>query len=314
MAAVLHHVENILDKYMYVKYIPHADPTSTRRTGHGRHGSGGPHERRWNGVEGQAWVAYQPHYDAMLGPLGDRALDAAGLAPGASVLDVGCGCGATTIAAAGLVGPDGTVVGADRSAPMLQRARERVATLGLRTVELLLTDAGVHRFPLAAYDAIVSRFGLMLFADPAEVFARLARSLRPGGRLAFVTWRDPGSNAWFTLPLAAAAEHVDLGRADVPGGPGPFAFADPDLVRNVLGTAGFTDVELTPVDDSVWTGADAADAAAFFEGANGHKLAAAAGPDLMAQVVDTLRARLEQFAGPDGVRLPAAAWLVTARR
>jgi SAM-dependent methyltransferase len=269
---------------------------------------------RWNGVEGRAWVAYQPHYDAMLGPYGDRALAAAGLAPGASVLDVGCGCGATTLAAAARVGPDGAVVGADRSALMLQRARERAATLGLRNAEFLLTDAEVHRFPVAAHDAVVSRFGLMLFADPAAAFGRLARTLRPGGRLSFVTWRDPGTNAWFTLPLAAAAEHVDLARVEVPDGPGPFAFADPDLVRDVLWNAGFTDVELTPVDDPVWAGADAGDAAAFFEGASGHKLAAAAGPDVMTRVVDTLRGRLEQFAGPDGVRLPAAAWLVTARR
>jgi len=193
---------------------------------------------RWNGIEGRAWVEHQPRYDAMLGSLGARALDAAVLHSGERVLDVGCGCGDTTIEAAWRVGPAGGVVGADRSALMLRRARERAAVLGLRNAEFLLTDAQVHHFPAATYDAVISRFGLMLFADPDTAFARLARALRPGGRLSFVTWRGAMTNAWFTLPLGAAGEHVDLSTIDVPAGPGPFAFADPDLVRGVLRAAG----------------------------------------------------------------------------
>jgi len=268
---------------------------------------------RWNGIEGRAWVEHQPRYDEMLGPLGTYALDAACLQPGHRVLDVGCGCGDTTLESAWRVGPAGGVVGADRSALMLRRARERAATLGLANVEFVLTDVQVHRFPPASYDAVVSRFGLMLFTDPDAAFTRLARALRPGGHLSFVTWREAMTNAWFTLPLAAAGEHVDLSQVDVPPGPGPFAFADADLVRGVLRGAGFVDVRLESIDEPVWVGDDADDAAAFFEGANGHKIAAASGAELLPRIVETLRELLVPFAGPEGVRLPASAWLVTAR-
>jgi SAM-dependent methyltransferase len=268
---------------------------------------------RSNGIEGRAWVEHQPRYDAMLGSLGARALDAAVLQPDHRVLDVGCGCGETTLEAAWRVGPAGGVVGADRSALMLRRARERAAVLGLRNAEFLLTDAQVHRFPAATYDAVISRFGLMLFADPDAAFTRLARALRPGGRLSFVTWRGAMTNAWFTVPLAAAGEHVDLSQVVVAPGPGPFAFADADLVRRILDRAGFVDVGLASIDEPVWVGQDPDDAAAFFEGANGHKLAAVGGDELLPQIVETLRELLVPFAGPAGVRLPASAWLVTAR-
>lgn len=268
---------------------------------------------RWNGIEGRAWVEYQPRYDAMLGELGRRALDAARLEPGQRVLDVGCGCGDTTLEASWRVGPEGGAVGADRSALMLQRARERVATLGLRNVEFVLTDAEVHRFPSDAFDAVISRFGIMLFTDPEAAFARIARTLRPGGRMSFVTWGPPMANAWFTLPLAAAGEHLDLSQVPAPSGPGPFNFADPELVHGILQGAGLVDVDATALDEAVWVGTDADDAAAFFAGANGHKIAPGAGADLLPQIASTLRDLLVPFEGLGGVHLPASAWLVTAR-
>ncbi len=182
----------------------------------------------------------------MLRPISDRLIAAAKPRPGDRVIDVGCGCGATTIDFAERVGPKGAVLGLDVSAPMLARARER-APQDL-PITLALADATVHDLASNAADLVVSRFGVMFFADPARSFANLRKGLKPGGRLVFACWREAKQNPFFILPLREAGKHAPPLPETNPDDPGPFALANEARVRRILSDAGFADILLEPQD------------------------------------------------------------------
>lgn len=275
--------------------------------------------RYWNEGAGPAWVAMQERLDAQVGPLGAVALARAAVGSGQRVLEVGCGCGGTTLEIAQAVGARGRVVAVDVSAPMLSRARERVAAAGLADrVEWRCEDAQIAPFAEGAFDCVFSRFGVMFFADPPAAFTNLRRALRPGGRLVFVCWQARERNPWMTAPARAAMAHVPFPPPPPPDAPGPFAFADPDRVRGILGAAGLTDVVIEPLELAMRLGGGDVDEALellLVIGPVGQALREAqAGPEVRARVVDALRGVLEGFRTPRGVEGPAAAWIVQARR
>src|SRR5579875_272268 len=145
---------------------------------------------------------------------------------------------------------------------MLERARQRASTAGIDNVTFSQHDArdGVP----GEYDVIVSRFGVMFFPDVQRAFSAIASSLRPDGRLSFVCWRERAANENRTVPHAALARHLDMPvRPAQPGRPGAFSLAEPDHVHDVLSTARLRDVQLTPLDEPMWFGADAEDALKF---------------------------------------------------
>ena len=191
----------------------------------------------WNEQAGPTWVRNQERLDAQIQPWGELALNALAAAPGEAVLDVGCGCGATSLALAAQVGPEGRVVGLDLSGPMLARARERAAAEGRANVSFLQADAQTHAFA-PEFDALFSRFGVMFFDDPPAAFANLAGALRPGGRLSFACWQGREQNGWVSIPMAALIGEVELPPPPAPDAPGPFALGDPDRLRALLEGAG----------------------------------------------------------------------------
>ena len=200
----------------------------------------------WNSVAGRRWTDRQEEQDLVLRPVSDRLIAAADAKPGQRIIDIGCGCGDTTIDFAARVMPGGEVLGLDISEPMLARARER-APSGL-PARFVLADATVHDFEPEWADLAVSRFGVMFFADPARSFANLRRGLKPGARLAFACWREARQNPWMMIPLREAKKHAPPLPETNPEDPGPFAFADDARVRRVLSNAGFADIVATPVD------------------------------------------------------------------
>jgi SAM-dependent methyltransferase len=257
------------------------------------------------------WLTHESRYDAMLDAFGTVAADAAVRSTTRSVLDVGCGTGAFTLELARRVGPGGRVVGIDIDADLVDRARERAWDASAGNVTFVVGDAAEHPFGPAEFDAVTSRFGTTFFADPVDAFRSLGAALVPGGLLTFVCWREPSANAWFSLPMSVASRHLTT-RPSTPASlmTGPFALADGDHVQRVLRAAGFPDVGLVGIDRLVDVGRDADDAVDFY--------AATFGASLPADVADAattdLRRALEAFTIPDGVLLPASAWLVTARR
>jgi SAM-dependent methyltransferase len=234
------------------------------------------------------------------------------LTPGTAVLDVGCGCGDTTIEIARRVAP-GDVLGIDISAPMLTRAAQQAQVAGV-AARFELADAQTYTFEPARFDVLFSRFGVMFFVDPGTAFTNLRAALRPGGRLGFACWQALPDNPWMAVPMMAAAQHVTLPQPPAPGAPGPFAFADPDRVRAILEGAGFRDVRLADHRTTLTVGgAGPLDRAVDFLLQMGPTAALLRGADdtLRARVAGAVREALAPHHTPEGVRMSAAAWLVT---
>ncbi|MEV7615814.1 class I SAM-dependent methyltransferase [Streptomyces sp. NPDC089799] len=269
----------------------------------------------WNGPEGTHWARNQDRWNAVNGGFDEPLLTAAAVTGDRRTLDLGCGAGHTTRLAARRA-PGGHALGVDLSGPMLAEARARAAAGGPANVSFLRADAQVHAFGAAAFDAAVSRYGVMFYGDPEAAFGNVGRALRPGGRLAFVCPAAPGDNGWVTA-MASLDGILPVGGFASPGdGPGMFSLADPDRVRALLTAAGYTGIAVDEVTAYGTWGRDAADAADFL-------LATGPGRHLMGQAEGTARARAREaltdhlagHAGPDGtVRLLSTSWLVTADR
>jgi SAM-dependent methyltransferase len=269
----------------------------------------------WNGPVGRRWLDRSEWQDVMLRPVDERLLAAASPRPGERVIDVGCGCGATAIDFAGRVSPGGEVTGIDLSEPMLARARElSPERLSLNFVS---GDAAVYQFPPGSADLVVSRFGVMFFADPALAFGNLAKALRPGGRIAFACWRAAKLNPWMTTPVREALKHVPPLPESGPEDPGPFAFASEERVHKILLEAGYNEIAVTPrdllLDIARGGGLEAAVAAALTVGPMGRMLDGQTDA-VRAAVAADVRAALAERAIGDSVPLGAAIWIVTARK
>ena len=268
----------------------------------------------WNGVQGERWAAMTQQTESIVLPFGAAAIAAAALQPGERVIDVGCGCGDTSIELARQVGPDGAVLGVDVSRPMLAVATERAAQAALPQLAFRERDAANADLP-CDLDLLYSRFGVMFFAAPAAAFAHMRSALRPGGRVAFVCWRAPRENPWAMAPLSAArtALGVDAAPAD-PNAPGPFAFASESRVREILIEAGFGAIETRRFDAKVTLGPTpraAAEAAARIGPTS--RFIREVGSEHLPAIVDAVEKALAPLAAPDGVHLPGSTWIVSAR-
>lgn len=268
----------------------------------------------WSGTAGERWVAAQRDMDRTIRPLGEAALAALDLAPGLRVLDVGCGCGDTTLAIAERVGPAGRVYGVDVSEPMLARARERAKTAPGAPIEFEFADASCT--PLRTVDRIFSRFGVMFFDDPIGAFRHLRSALAPEGRIAFVCWRPLTANAWARVPLEAAVSVLGPSTAPVvPDAPGPFAFGDAARLRAILGYAGCKDVSIEPFDaDLAWTTTDDDESLreTFVRIGPAARRLVDAPEELRERAVEAILEALGPYRRPSGLVMPAGVWIVSA--
>jgi SAM-dependent methyltransferase len=265
----------------------------------------------WNGRAGETWAELQSLLDMELRPLGRQAQAALDPQPGERVLDIGCGAGETSLDLAAAVSPGGAVLGVDLSRPMLDIAGRRAAESGL-PARFEAADAQTFDFGGERFEAVFSRFGVMFFSDPAAAFANILKALKPGGRLAFVCWRPPAENPLMTAPFKAVEHLVPPPPPSDPLAPGPFAFADPERVRRILGEAGFGQVAIRPFDAMVggWTPQEAL-VVAQRVGPLGAVLRE--NPELRPKVLDAVSQALQRHVGADGkVWMGAAVWIVTA--
>jgi SAM-dependent methyltransferase len=269
--------------------------------------------RYWNETIGPRWVEMGDLLDAQIAPLGVAAMEQARPASGESVLDIGCGCGQTSVQLAERVGPKGSVLGVDISTPMLERARARAA--GLQNLRFANADVQTRCFD-ERFDLAFSRFGVMFFADPVAAFANVHRALRPGGRVAFVCWQGIDRNPWLLVPLRAVVGIVELPAPPPPGAPGPFAFADPERVQGILESGGFEQVVIERLEGTLAIGAGGdLERAVQFTMQMGPVSATLreADEDTRRRAADAIRAALAPLATPTGVRAEYATWIVTAQ-
>jgi SAM-dependent methyltransferase len=270
----------------------------------------------WNEVSGPKWVTLSDDIDSQIAPIGFEVMDRAEIASGERVLDVGCGCGQTTLEIARRVGASGFVRGLDISGPMLGDARRRAREAKLDHVDFVQADAQTHAFEDDPFDMIYSRFGVMFFADPPAAFANLRSALAPGGRLTFACWQGIAENPWMLVPIGAALQHVTIDAPPDPGGPGPFAFAESERVRHILDAAGYTDIRVEdhrrPVDVA---GGKDLDATVDFLVQMGPAGAALRDADAATRdaVVKSVREAIAPYEKDGRIWLESAVWIVSAR-
>ena len=267
----------------------------------------------WNGDSGRRWAEDPDRRDHVLASIAAVIFDSAELTRGEAVLDIGCGCGATTLAAADFVGSSGTVLGLDLSEPMLDVASARARKRGVVNVRFDRADVQTCLLPGAAYDVAISRFGTMFFADQVAAFANVASAVRPRGRLCLATWQPLAANEWLTIPGSVLLRYAALPEAI--DGPGMFAQSDPAALADVLASAGFDHIAVRPITVPMHLGDSMAEAADYLASSGpGRALLDAVADDIRPAAIDAVRSVLTDHVGPDGVRLDAAIWLTTAIR
>ncbi|MFF9509425.1 class I SAM-dependent methyltransferase [Streptomyces sp. NPDC014724] len=265
----------------------------------------------WNDWEGIHWAEHPERYNGMMGAFNAPLFAAAGIEARDRVLDVGCGTGQTT-RLAGQRAYNGNVVGIDLSAPMLERARRDAATEGLGNVTFEQGDAQVHSFPDRGFDVLISRGGVMFFADHVAAFTHLGRALVPAGRVAFLGPQPAGPDSSYARATAALSPFL---REASPASRGMGSLLDPARIRQVLAASGFTDIEVAPFEAPMTFGANAGEAADFLFSMgptryNLRDVDPATITRIRAEVLDALA----EFETADGVCIPGAVWIVTATR
>lgn len=267
----------------------------------------------WNGEGGRSWVSRQQSQERF-NAITDALFARAAVQPGERVIDIGCGTGVSTADLLRLVGAEGRILGVDVSEPMLQRARERLGSDPRLT--LVQADATVYPFPEQSFDLVLSRMGVMFFAEPEKSFANIRRGLRRGGRLVFACWRTLDENPWQAVPVRAIRSVVPAQSRPDPEAPGGFSLGAEARLRRILSQAGFEAIVLEPVD----TERDLAQGGGLDDAV---KAAICAGParpllrDQPAEIVSAATEAVRRALAPllrDGrIPLAAAAWIVSAR-
>ena len=269
----------------------------------------------WNGPEAAHFVDRADRYDRQLEPFTQTLLEQAEPDVDRVVLDVGCGAGVTTLAAA--AGAE-RVVGVDLSQPLVELARRRAQAAAIGNVEFVVADAQTHDFAAGTFDLLISQFGLMFFDDPVRAFTNIRRALSAGGRAAFVSWQDLHANEWLMLIADAVSRHAELpefgGQAR---GPGMFALSKADEITELLGAAGFDRVECDSYTPTLVVGGGGSldDSIDFLlDNPMPRGLLGLVDASDRDDVFQTVHAELvDRYDEGVGIRLGAAAWVVTAR-
>lgn len=257
---------------------------------------------------GTAWVNVEDYIDRMMAPLTAVALDAVNAKPGDRIIDIGCGCGTTSLS----LGASGAEVwGVDISTAMIDRAKEKDNAAG--NVAFAVADAASHAYT-ADYSLAFSRFGVMFFADPVKAFANIRSALVPGGRLVFLCWQLPAANPWLSI-AGAALQPFQPGDAPPPDpeAPGPFRFGVPEYTQDILASAGFTNIKLQAVVKDLYLG-DTVDEVMRFQSNIGplSGLLETLDESRHEAAITAVRDAFAAKADSHGINLEASTWLVTA--
>jgi SAM-dependent methyltransferase len=269
----------------------------------------------WNGPEAAHFVQHADRYDRQLEPFTQALLERARSEEHPVVLDVGCGSGALTLAAAANAQ---RAVGIDLSEPLVKLARRRAQALMVENADFLIADAQTEGFTAGGFDLLISQFGLMFFDDPVGALNNIRGALSTGARAGFMTWQGLDANEWLRLIADAVGRHAELPEfGGLSRGPGMFALADPDEITTLLDAAGFEDVACDSCTPTIVIGGGGSldDSVDFLlDTGMARGLLGFVGGDAREDVLRTVREALtDRYEEGAGLGLGAAAWLVTAR-
>jgi ubiquinone/menaquinone biosynthesis C-methylase UbiE len=228
-------------------------------------------------------------------------------------LDIGCGAGETTRDAARMAS-QGSALGIDRSEEMIRRARALTLAEGLRNASYVHADVERHSFPLAQFDIAISRFGTMFFSDPASAFSNIRLALRPLGRLVMIVWQAREQNEW-AMEIQRAVARGEAAARYTAASSRAFSLGDPRAARDILQTAGFSDVAFDEVHEPVFYGHDTESAFAFVsQFLSVQEALSSLNENAREQAQERLRALLETHHTSDGVFFDSRAWIISAAR
>lgn len=265
----------------------------------------------WNGASGRAWVETRDVLEAMFKPLEALLVRAVSDAGARRVLDIGCGTGATTFAVAQALGSQGHCTGIDISGPMIAAARTRAEREG-RLASFICADAQSHGFAPASFDMIISRLGVMFFADPVQAFANLRRAVRPDAALRLIVWRSAAENPFMTTAELAAKPLLPDLPPRRPDAPGQFGFADRSRVEAILRASGWEGAAIEPLDVALRFPASELTRYVSRLGPVGVMLQGMEEPR-RTDVIDTVRGAFDRYVDGSEIRFTAACWMVAAR-
>lgn len=265
----------------------------------------------WNGTAGRAWIEAQPLLDEVLKPFADLLVLAVAAKSARCVLDVGCGTGATSLAVARLLGVNGHCIGVDISEPMIAVARARAAR-DSSTASFIRADAQDLSFESARFDMIISRFGVMFFADPVSALANLRCAATDDAELCFLAWRSSEENPFMTTAERAAAPLLPTIPPRELDAPGQFAFADSRRVARNLEEGGWAEIDIQPVECPC--AFPETDLVRYFTQLGPlARVLHEADERTRTRIIAKVRAAFDPFVHADEVRFNAACWKIGAR-
>ncbi len=275
-----------------------------------------PATEDWAGEMGRKWLKNLTCFEDMIQPIGVALLARAQYQPDQTVLDIGFGGGATSLAIAAAVAPSGKVIGVDISPDLTEAAKMRAKMAGMKNLEFVCADAASVQLKDAPYDRLHSRFGSMFFDEPIAAFSNLHSLLRQDGRIDLAVWGPPRDNLWMVEMMGIVKAHIDVPPA-IPRTPGPFAFEDLEYLSEVLTDAGFANFEAETYEGLQAVGGPGAtpqDALNFALGSMAAgRLLKEAGEDVLRQASNDLLSLYEKHhVDGAGVMMKAKAWLISA--
>lgn len=271
----------------------------------------------WSGKGGDVWVERQNAMDTMLNPLGHAAMNKLNLKDGENVLDLGCGCGHTTLDIAKKILPNGKVTGLDISVPMLKRAKESAIKESLNNVSFNCVDVQTDDIGEDIYSSAFSRFGVMFFEDSVAAFKNINKSLRLGASLSFVCWQSSSLNPWQSLFIQEIKKFLDL-PSPPPRSPGPFAFMESDYVISILEESNFQDIEIEGHKEEVtmFPGRNLPEAIKDYISINPvvTQMLKDSPEELKNKIINSAEEAFSPYFSDKGLVFPSATWLVSAKK
>ncbi len=271
----------------------------------------------WSGKGGDIWVERQNSMDTMLSPLGEAALNKLNFNEEENVLDIGCGCGHTTLNIAKRIGPSGNVTGLDISEPMLKRAKESAVEMSITNTSFKCVDVQTEDLGDQIYSSAFSRFGVMFFEDSIAAFKNINKSLISGGYLSFVCWQSPAVNPWQSLFIQEVKKYLDL-TSPPPRSPGPFAFMESEYVSSILEESKFQDITIEghEAEVNMFSGRSLSDSVKDYISINPvvTQMLKESSENQIAEIVNSGIEAFSPYYSEKGLIFPSATWLVTARK
>ena len=248
----------------------------------------------------EAWHRWGPTLHQWLGEATNVMLDMAGVLEGQRVLDVAAGAGEQTIVTAKRVGPTGSVLATDISSNILDLAQQAARHAGLKNVETKVVDGENLELPENSFDAVISRVGLIYFPDQHKALTGMKRVLKPGGRVAAITYSTPENNKFFSVPVSIIRRRANL-PPPLPGQPGPFSLGSPGVLEAAYQKAGFRDIQIRLVPSPLRM-PSAAECVRFERESFGalHQMLAGVPEAERPSVWDEIEQELKKFEGADG--------------